>query len=50
VALVALVLAAPRLSDMLARQPQIMDGLIDPRFSARCRTRRIVLAPCGDTG
>ena len=32
-ALVALVLgAAPRLSDMLARQPQIMDGLIDPRF------------------
>jgi glutamate-ammonia-ligase adenylyltransferase len=33
VALVALILgAAPRLSDMLARQPQIMDGLIDPRF------------------
>ena len=33
VALVALVLgAAPRLSDMLARKPQIMDGLIDPRF------------------
>jgi glutamate-ammonia-ligase adenylyltransferase len=33
VALVALVLgAAPRLSDMLARQPQLMDGLIDPRF------------------
>ena len=33
VALVALVLgAAPRLSDMLARQPRIMDGLIDPRF------------------
>src|SRR5580698_8830994 len=32
-ALVALVLgAAPRLGDMLARQPQIMDGLIDPRF------------------
>ncbi|NEW85874.1 bifunctional [glutamine synthetase] adenylyltransferase/[glutamine synthetase]-adenylyl-L-tyrosine phosphorylase [Rhodopseudomonas sp. WA056] len=31
--LVALVLgAAPRLGDMLARQPQIMDGLIDPRF------------------
>ena len=29
----ALVLgAAPRLGDMLARQPQIMDGLIDPRF------------------
>ncbi|MDB5521934.1 MAG: Glutamate-ammonia-ligase adenylyltransferase, partial [Tardiphaga sp.] len=33
VALAALVLgAAPRLGDMLARQPQIMDGLIDPRF------------------
>ena len=33
VELVALVLgAAPRLADMLARQPQIMDGLIDPRF------------------
>ncbi|CAN5463332.1 bifunctional [glutamine synthetase] adenylyltransferase/[glutamine synthetase]-adenylyl-L-tyrosine phosphorylase [soil metagenome] len=33
VSLVALVLgAAPRLGDMLARQPQIMDGLIDPRF------------------
>jgi glutamate-ammonia-ligase adenylyltransferase len=33
VGLVALVLgAAPRLGDMLARQPQIMDGLIDPRF------------------
>ena len=33
VALVALVLgAAPRLGDMLARTPQIMDGLIDPRF------------------
>ncbi len=32
-ALTALVLgAAPRLGDMLARQPQIMDGLIDPRF------------------
>jgi len=32
-ALVALVLgAAPRLGDMLARQPQILDGLIDPRF------------------
>jgi glutamate-ammonia-ligase adenylyltransferase len=31
--LIALVLgAAPRLGDMLARQPQIMDGLIDPRF------------------
>jgi len=33
VALVALILgAAPRLGDMLARQPQVMDGLIDPRF------------------
>jgi glutamate-ammonia-ligase adenylyltransferase len=33
VALAALVLgAAPRLGDMLARQPQLMDGLIDPRF------------------
>lgn len=33
VALVALVLgAAPRLGDMLARQPQMLDGLIDPRF------------------
>ena len=33
VTLVALVLgAAPRLGDMLARQPQLMDGLIDPRF------------------
>jgi [glutamine synthetase] adenylyltransferase / [glutamine synthetase]-adenylyl-L-tyrosine phosphorylase len=33
VALVALVLgAAPRLGDTLARQPQLMDGLIDPRF------------------
>ncbi len=33
VALVALILgAAPRLADMLARQPQLMDGLIDPRF------------------
>ena len=33
VALIALVLgAAPRLGDMLARQPQMMDGLIDPRF------------------
>jgi glutamate-ammonia-ligase adenylyltransferase len=33
VTLVALILgAAPRLGDMLARQPQIMDGLVDPRF------------------
>lgn len=33
VELVALVLgAAPRLGEMLARKPQLMDGLIDPRF------------------
>ncbi|RTL51313.1 MAG: bifunctional [glutamine synthetase] adenylyltransferase/[glutamine synthetase]-adenylyl-L-tyrosine phosphorylase [Bradyrhizobiaceae bacterium] len=33
VALVALILgAAPRLADMLAQHPQIMDGLVDPRF------------------
>ncbi|MBX9709628.1 MAG: bifunctional [glutamine synthetase] adenylyltransferase/[glutamine synthetase]-adenylyl-L-tyrosine phosphorylase, partial [Xanthobacteraceae bacterium] len=33
VALIALILgAAPRLADMLARHPQIMDGLVDPRF------------------
>jgi glutamate-ammonia-ligase adenylyltransferase len=33
VALVGLVLgAAPRLGDMLAQQPQLIDGLIDPRF------------------
>jgi glutamate-ammonia-ligase adenylyltransferase len=33
VALLALVLAAaPRLGDMLAQQPQIIDGLVDPRF------------------
>jgi glutamate-ammonia-ligase adenylyltransferase len=33
VALVALILgAAPRLADMLAHHPQIMDGLVDPRF------------------
>jgi glutamate-ammonia-ligase adenylyltransferase len=33
VALVALILgAAPRLGDMLARHPQTMDGLVDPRF------------------
>jgi glutamate-ammonia-ligase adenylyltransferase len=33
VALVALILgAAPRRGDILVRQPQIMDGLIDPRF------------------
>lgn len=33
VALLALILGiAPRLADMLAQQPQVMDGLIDPRF------------------
>lgn len=33
VSLLGLILgAAPRLSDMLAQQPQVMDGLIDPRF------------------
>src|SRR3954462_14445155 len=33
VALLALILgAAPRLTEMLARQPQIIDGLVDPRF------------------
>ena len=32
-ALVAMVLgAAPRLGDMLAHQPRLMDGLVDPRF------------------
>jgi [glutamine synthetase] adenylyltransferase / [glutamine synthetase]-adenylyl-L-tyrosine phosphorylase len=41
VALVALVLgAAPRLGDMLTRQPQIMDGLIDPRFFGAMPDRR----------
>jgi [glutamine synthetase] adenylyltransferase / [glutamine synthetase]-adenylyl-L-tyrosine phosphorylase len=41
VALVALVLgAAPRLGEMLARQPQIMDGLIDPRFFGAMPDRR----------
>ena len=41
VALVALVLgAAPRLGDMLARLPQIMDGLIDPRFFGAMPDRR----------
>jgi len=38
---VALVLgAAPRLGDMLARQPQLMDGLIDPRFFGAMPDRR----------
>jgi glutamate-ammonia-ligase adenylyltransferase len=41
VALVALVLgAAPRLGGMLARQPQLMDGLIDPRFFGAMPDRR----------
>ncbi len=41
VALVALILgAAPRLGEMLARQPQIMDGLIDPRFFGAMPDRR----------
>ncbi len=41
VALVALLLgAAPRLDDMLARQPQIMDGLVDPRFFGAMPDRR----------
>jgi glutamate-ammonia-ligase adenylyltransferase len=41
VALVALILgAAPRLGDMLARQPQIIDGLIDPRFFGAMPDRR----------
>jgi len=41
VALVALILgAAPRLGDMLARQPQIIDGLIDPRFFGAIPDRR----------
>jgi len=41
VSLVALVLgAAPRLGDMLARQPQLMDGLIDPRFFGAMPDRR----------
>jgi len=41
VALIALVLGtAPRLGDMLARQPQLMDGLIDPRFFGAMPDRR----------
>jgi glutamate-ammonia-ligase adenylyltransferase len=41
VALVTSILgAAPRLGDMLARQPQIMDGLIDPRFFGAMPDRR----------
>ena len=41
VGLVALVLgAAPRLGDMLARQPRIRDGLSDPRFFGAMPDRR----------
>ena len=41
VALVASVLGtAPRLADTLAAHPQVMDALIDPASSARCRGRR----------
>jgi [glutamine synthetase] adenylyltransferase / [glutamine synthetase]-adenylyl-L-tyrosine phosphorylase len=55
VALVALILgAAPRLGDMLARQPQIMDGLIDPRFFGAMPDRRELsarlAATLGDAG
>lgn len=43
VGLVAMILGvAPRLGDMLARQPQIMDGLIDPRFFGAMPDRREV--------
>ena len=41
VALVALIVGvAPRLGDMLARQPQLMDGLVDPRFFGAMPDRR----------
>jgi len=41
VGLLALILgAAPRLGDMLARQPQIIDGLVDPRFFGPMPDRR----------
>jgi glutamate-ammonia-ligase adenylyltransferase len=50
VALVALLLgAAPRLGDMLARQPQIMDGLIDPRFFGAMPDQRELSARLGAT-
>jgi glutamate-ammonia-ligase adenylyltransferase len=50
VALVALILgAAPRLGDMLARQPQIMDGLIDPRFFGAMPDQRELSARLGAT-
>jgi [glutamine synthetase] adenylyltransferase / [glutamine synthetase]-adenylyl-L-tyrosine phosphorylase len=50
VALVALVLgAAPRLGDMLARQPQLMDGLIDPRFFGAMPDQRELSARLTET-
>jgi [glutamine synthetase] adenylyltransferase / [glutamine synthetase]-adenylyl-L-tyrosine phosphorylase len=50
VALVALILgAAPRLGDMLARQPQIMDGLIDPRFFGAMPDQRELSARLAST-
>jgi glutamate-ammonia-ligase adenylyltransferase len=50
VALVALVLgAAPRLGDMLARQPQVMDGLIDPRFFGAMPDQRELSARLTET-
>ncbi|MFL6836980.1 MAG: bifunctional [glutamine synthetase] adenylyltransferase/[glutamine synthetase]-adenylyl-L-tyrosine phosphorylase [Bradyrhizobium sp.] len=50
VALVALILgAAPRLGDMLARQPQIMDGLIDPRFFGAMPDRKELSARLATT-
>jgi glutamate-ammonia-ligase adenylyltransferase len=40
VSLLALILgAAPRLGEMLARQPQVVDGLVDPRFFGAMPTR-----------
>src|SRR6201996_5534627 len=50
VALVALILgAAPRLGDMLARQPQLMDGLIDPRFFGAMPDRHELSVRLADT-
>jgi glutamate-ammonia-ligase adenylyltransferase len=50
VTLVALILgAAPRLGDMLARQPQIMDGLIDPRFFGAMPDRKELSARLATT-
>ncbi|HET6838264.1 MAG TPA: bifunctional [glutamine synthetase] adenylyltransferase/[glutamine synthetase]-adenylyl-L-tyrosine phosphorylase, partial [Bradyrhizobium sp.] len=41
VSLVTLILGvAPRLGDMLAQQPQVMDGLVDPRFFGAMPDRR----------